>query len=82
MAATEGAEKALVSDLVPREQLGTAFGWYHLTLGVTLLPASLLFGALWESLSPFAAFAFGAGCALLAAVLLVVWIPQGTVDSR
>lgn len=76
MAATEGAEKALVADLVPREQLGTAFGWYHLTLGVTLLPASLLFGALWESLSPFVAFAFGAGCASLAAVLLVVWVPQ------
>jgi len=76
MAATEGAEKALVADLVSREQLGTAFGWYHLTLGVTLLPASLLFGALWESMSPFFAFAFGAACALLAAVLLVVWMPK------
>ncbi|GAB3367427.1 MFS transporter [Lysobacter rhizosphaerae] len=74
IAATEGAEKALVADLVPREQLGTAFGWYHLTLGITLLPASLLFGALWESVSAFAAFAFGAACALLAAGLLVFWI--------
>lgn len=74
IAATEGAEKALVADFVPRGQLGTAFGWYHLTLGITLLPASLLFGALWESVSVFVAFAFGAGCALLAAVLLVFWI--------
>jgi MFS family permease len=74
IAATEGAEKALVADLVPREQLGTAFGWYHLTLGITLLPASLLFGALWESVSAFAAFAFGAACALLAAGLLLFWI--------
>lgn len=74
IAATEGAEKALVADFVPRGQLGTAFGWYHLTLGVTLLPASLLFGALWESVSVFAAFAFGAGCAVLAALLLVLWV--------
>jgi MFS family permease len=74
IAATEGAEKALVADLVPRDQLGTAFGWYHLTLGVTLLPASLVFGALWESISPLTAFAFGAGCALVAALLLAFWM--------
>ena len=81
IAATEGAEKALVADLVPREQLGTAFGWYHLTLGITLLPASLLFGALWESLSAFAAFAFGAGCALLAALLLAFWMREVKEDD-
>lgn len=80
IAATEGAEKALVADLVPREQLGTAFGWYHLTLGITLLPASLLFGVLWESVSAFAAFAFGAGCALLAALLLAVWMREVKED--
>lgn len=74
IAATEGAEKALVADLVPRDQLGTAFGWYHLTLGITLLPASLLFGWLWQSVSAFTAFAFGAGCALLAAALLALWL--------
>jgi MFS family permease len=74
IAATEGAEKALVADFVPPGQLGTAFGWYHLTLGITLLPASLLFGSLWESVSVFIAFAFGAACALLAAGLLLFWV--------
>lgn len=78
IAATEGAEKALVADFVPRSQLGTAFGWYHLTLGITLLPASLLFGSLWESVSVFTAFAFGAGCALLAAGLLLFWVRDHT----
>jgi MFS family permease len=78
IAATEGAEKALVADFVPRSQLGTAFGWYHLTLGITLLPASLLFGSLWESVSAFTAFAFGAGCALLAAGLLLFWVRDRT----
>ena len=75
IAATEGAEKALVADLVPQEQLGTAFGWYHLTLGVTLLPASLLFGVFWESVSPALAFGFGAACAIVACLLLLFWLP-------
>lgn len=74
VAATEGAEKALVADLVPQGQLGTAFGWYHLVLGLTLLPASVLFGELWERVSVNAAFAFGAGCALTASLLLAFWV--------
>ena len=75
MAATEGAEKALVADLAPRERIGAAYGWFNLTAGAMLLPASLLFGWLWQGFSPEAAFGFGAGCALLAAVLLRFWVP-------
>jgi MFS family permease len=30
---TEGAEKALVAEIVPSARLGTGFGWYHGTLG-------------------------------------------------
>jgi len=74
LAATEGAEKALVADMVPREQSGTAFGWYNLVVGIVLLPASVVFGWLWATLSPLTAFAFGSGCALLAAALLRFWI--------
>ena len=73
-AALEGTEKALVADLVPRERIGTAFGWYNLVSGIFLLPASLLFGWLWQGFSPFAAFAFGAGCAFVAASLLRFWV--------
>lgn len=74
LAATEGVEKALVADLAPLDRRGTAFGWFNLTAGAMLLPASLLFGALYQSLSPFAAFAFSATCSLLAAALLATWI--------
>ena len=74
LAATEGSEKALVADLVPRESSGTAFGWYNLIAGVSLLPASVLFGWIWATLSPFAAFAFGSTCALAAALLLRFWV--------
>jgi MFS family permease len=74
LAATEGAEKALVADIVPREQSGTAFGWYNLVVGLFLLPASVVFGWLWQAEAPLVAFGFGACCALLAAVLLRFWV--------
>jgi MFS family permease len=74
LAATEGVEKALVADLVPKESSGTAFGWYNLIVGILLLPASVIFGWLWATLSPLGAFAFGSSCALAAALLLRFWV--------
>ncbi|MHB9118532.1 MAG: MFS transporter [Burkholderiales bacterium] len=74
LAATEGAEKALVADLAPRDRLGTAYGWFNLTAGAMLLPASLLFGWLWQGVAAEAAFAFSAACALAAALLLKFWV--------
>jgi MFS family permease len=74
MAATEGAEKALVADLAPADLLGTAYGWFNLTAGIMLLPASLLFGGLWQIAGPALAFGVAAGCALLAALLLHYWV--------
>lgn len=74
LAATEGAEKALVADLAPPEMLGTAYGWFHLITGLTLLPASVLFGWLWERFEPLAAFGWASGCATGAAVLLWLWV--------
>ncbi len=73
-AALEGTEKALVADLVPRERIGTGFGWYNLVAGIFLLPASLLFGWLWSTFAPSTAFAFGAACAFSAALLLRFWV--------
>jgi len=77
LAATEGVEKALVADLVPRAQSGTAFGWYNLVVGALLLPASAIFGWLWSSFAPMIAFAFGSACALIAALLLRFWVTPG-----
>ena len=74
LAATEGAEKALVADFAPRNQLGTAYGWFNLTTGFMLLPASILFGWLWQGVAVEAAFGFSAACALLAALLLKFWV--------
>lgn len=78
IAATEGAEKAFVADLARQGYAGSAFGWYYLILGALLLPGSALFGWLWETVAPMAAFGLGAGCALAAALLLWLWVPDGT----
>ena len=73
-AATEGVEKALVADLAPMGMAGTAFGWFNLVSGLILLPASLIFGWLYESFSPQYAFLFSGSCALLAFLLLAFWV--------
>lgn len=73
MAATEGVEKALVADLAPGDRLGTAFGWFNLTAGLMLLPASLIFGELYQAAGALMAFGFSAACAIGAAVLLPLW---------
>jgi len=70
-AAIEGSERALVADLVPAAKAGTAFGWYYLVTGLLLLPASALFGWLWQRGSPMLAFGFSALCAVLALAVLV-----------
>jgi MFS family permease len=68
---TEGSERALVADLVALERRGTAFGWYNLAIGLGALPASLLFGLVWDRAGPATAFTLGASLALAAALGLV-----------
>jgi MFS family permease len=72
---TEGAEKALVAELAPPEQRGTWFGWFHLTVGLLALPASLLFGWIWQTWSSAAAFGSGAALAFAAVLLLALLRP-------
>jgi MFS family permease len=72
---TEGVEKALVADLVPADRRGAAFGWYNLALGIGALPASLLFGAIWDRAGAPVAFTFGAAMALTAAIGIAFMAP-------
>ena len=68
---TEGAEKALVADLVPKEKRGTAFGLYNLAFGITVFPASLLLGGIWSWYGASYAFIFSAFLSILAAIFLL-----------
>jgi MFS family permease len=73
---TEGTEKALVADIVPAHRRGSAFGWYNLAIGLGALPASLIFGRIWDTAGAPTAFVFGASLALLAAVLMTFVAPS------
>ncbi|HYH84939.1 MAG TPA: MFS transporter, partial [Pyrinomonadaceae bacterium] len=73
----EGAEKALVADLVLPEQRGTAYGLYNLAFGITVLPASLLMGALWDWRGPATAFVVSAAIGTTAALLLALTVRPG-----
>lgn len=74
---TEGTEKAFVADLIPNERRGAAFGWFNLAIGLGALPASLMFGAIWDRYSPHVAFLFGASLAILASIgMLFVSAPE------
>ena len=73
---TEGTQAALIADLVGQARRGTAYGWYSLAIGIGALPASVLFGLVWDRVSPRAAFDLGAALALAAAVVLLPVRPQ------
>jgi MFS family permease len=78
---TEGTEKALVADFVPVSRRGTAFGWFNATLGLGALPASVLFGVVWQRVGAETAFLMGAGIAALALVAFALAVaprPAGT----
>ncbi len=79
LAATEGVEKAYVADFAPPALLGSAYGWFNMTTGIMLLPASLLFGAIWQLGGAQTAFAFSSTCAVSASLLLAFRVkPTGT----
>ena len=74
--ATEGTEKAFVADLVPAARRGMAFGWFNAALGLGALPASVVFGLVWERSGAQAAFVMGAAIAAAAAVMFVLFVPR------
>ncbi|MFZ0543885.1 MAG: MFS transporter [Candidatus Promineifilaceae bacterium] len=78
---TQGVAKAFVADLVPKEQRGTAYGWFNAVIGLAVLPASLLAGLLWQGIGSWSGFGVqmpflvGAVLSIIAAGLLILWFP-------
>lgn len=75
----EGTAKALIADLVPSQQRGTAYGVYNAVIGLAAFPASLLAGILWQGIGGWtgfgasAPFLAGAVLSLVAMLLLARW---------
>jgi predicted MFS family arabinose efflux permease len=63
----------VVADAAPADLRGTAFGLFHLLVGVAQLVASVIAGALWSWLGPAETFAAGAlfSAAALAGLVFV-----------
>jgi MFS family permease len=72
-ALTDGIQKAFISDLVDRNKKGTGMGIYNALVGITLLPASLIAGMMYDKINSHVPFYFGAGMALLSALLMILF---------
>lgn len=72
-AATDGIQKALISDLLDANKKGTGLGIYNALLGITLLPASLIAGVLYDQVNSSVPFYFGAATATLSAILMALF---------
>jgi MFS family permease len=80
MGLTQGLLAAVVADTSPAELRGTAYGFFNLLVGLAMLAASVIAGALWDAAGPKGTFLAGAGFALAAlAGLLVV---HGKIDKK
>lgn len=71
---TEGNLRAYVADLTSPEHRGTIFGIYHTLVGITLLPANLTMGYLWQRFGFGVALLTGATFSLIAALLFMVLV--------
>jgi MFS family permease len=76
-AMTEGVEKAFVAKLAPAEAKATALGFSQTIVGIGLLPASIIAGALF-ALQPALPFIFGAITSIGAIIVLGGWVKEKT----
>lgn len=77
----EGSQRSMLGDLVGEGRRGTAYGFYYTVVGVALLPASVVAGALWQRFGPATMLATDAALALAAALAFAVLLPPGR-ESR
>ena len=71
MGFTQGLLATLVADTAP-ELRGTAYGIFNLLCGLAMLVASVLAGALWDSVGPQSTFLAGAAFTAIALALLAL----------
>ncbi|UCF69875.1 MAG: MFS transporter [candidate division WOR-3 bacterium] len=68
---TEGNLRAYVADLTTSDIRATVFGIYHTVVGITLLPANLLMGYLWQRFGFQTALLLGASLSLISGIALI-----------
>ena len=73
-AATDGIQKAFISDLIDNNKQGTGLGIYNALIGITLLPASIFAGVLYDKVNSKIPFYFGAATALISVIMMLFFI--------
>lgn len=71
---TEGVEKALVADHSPVDLKATTLGIYATIIGITLLPASIIAGFLWQYFGASTPFYFSALTGFTSSILALKYI--------
>lgn len=71
---TEGSERAILAEYSQEGERGEAYGWYYMIIGIGSLPASLLFGTVWQAAGSHAAFLMSAAVSTTAALMLAVFL--------
>ena len=67
----DGVQRAFVVDLSPPDLKATALGAFHTATGLAALPAGVIAGLLWDTISPEMAFAYGFVLSIVAAASLL-----------
>lgn len=80
-ASTDGIQKALVSDLIPNDKRGTGLGIYNSLVGMTLFPASVIAGILYDRVNNSAPFYYGSFMAIIAAIMMMIFYKKGLQDK-
>jgi MFS family permease len=70
LAITEPAERSIIGDHAAVHERGTAYGLYHLSSGLLVLPGAVMFGSIWETVGSGAAF----GAAALITAFAAAWM--------
>ena len=76
MGISDGNGRALLGEFSSEARRATAYGAYHMVVGLAALPASVMAGVLYDHVSPAAPFWVGAGAAALAGITMFALVPE------
>lgn len=79
-AMTMGVERAFISEIAPSSLKGTMLGLHSTVVGIALLPASVIAGALWSAFGASIPFVLGGSLSL--AACLILWFGLKTAKTE
>jgi MFS family permease len=78
--ALDPVQTSFVADLVEEERRASIIGAFQMAVGISALPAGLIIGFLWDSLSPLTAFLYSIIITFFALILLLIIRTKKSAD--